>query len=73
LTSGPTEKREFIRVPFNTTVVVRVQDRVIRSQGDINISMGGIRLSTRDAIPPAEALCRVRINLGGSENPMYRC
>ena len=30
MTTGPTEKREFIRVPFNTTVEVRVQDRVIR-------------------------------------------
>ena len=71
MTTGPTEKREFIRVPFNTTVVVRVQDRVIRSQGEINISMGGVRLSTRDAIPPAEALCRVTINLGGSASPIH--
>jgi hypothetical protein len=71
MTTGPTEKREFIRVPFNTTVEVRVQDRVIRSQGGINISMGGVRLSTRDVIPPAEALCRVTINLGGLENPIH--
>jgi hypothetical protein len=71
MTAGPAKKREFIRVPFNTTVVVRVQDRVIRSKGEINISMGGIRLPTRDAIPPAEALCRVTINLGGSENPIH--
>src|SRR5512141_2808496 len=70
MTTGPIEKREFIRVPFNTTVEVRVQDRVIRSHEGINISMGGVGLSTPDPIPPADALCRVTINLGGSENPI---
>jgi hypothetical protein len=70
MTAGPTEKRAFIRVPFNTTVEVRVQDRVIRSQGGIDVSMGGVGLSTRDPIPPADAPCRVTINLGGSENPI---
>jgi hypothetical protein len=70
MTAGPTEKRKFIRVPFNTTVEVRVQDRVIRSCEGINISMGGVGLSTRDPIPPADAPCQVTINLGGSVNPV---
>jgi len=65
-----TEKRGFSRVPFNTEVEVRVQGRSIRSQEGINISMSGIRLSTREAIPPAEAPCQVTIILGGSENPV---
>ena len=71
MTTGPTEKREFIRIPFNTTVEVRVQDRVIRSHEGINISMGGVGLSTRDAIPPADALCRVTINLGEPDDPIH--
>jgi hypothetical protein len=70
MTARPTEKREFIRVPFNTTVEVRVRDRVIRSHEGINISMDGVGLSTRDPIPPVDAPCRVTINLGGSENPV---
>lgn len=65
-----TEKRGFSRVPFNTEVEVQVQDRSIRSRDGINISMSGIRLSTREAIPPAETPCQVRIALGGSENPI---
>jgi hypothetical protein len=71
MTARPTEKREFIRVPFNTTVEVRVRDRVIRSHEGIDISMGGVGLSTHDPIPPADAPCRVTINLGGSENPIH--
>jgi hypothetical protein len=71
MTTGSSEKREFIRVPFNTIVEVRVQDRVIRSHEGINISMGGVRLSVPDAIPPAGAPCTVTINLGGSENPIH--
>jgi hypothetical protein len=70
MASGPNEKRGFIRVPFNTTVEVRVQDRVIQSQEGVNISMSGLRLSTREAIPPAGVPCQVTINLGGSENPI---
>jgi len=66
----PTEKRGFTRVPFNTKVEVRAVDRTIRSQEGINISMSGIRLSTREVIPPAEALCEVTIILGESENPL---
>jgi len=70
MTAGPTEKRKFIRVPFNTSLEVRVQDRVIRSREGINISMGGVCLSIHGDIPPAETPCRVTINLGGPENPI---
>ncbi len=51
-------------------VEVRAQGRSIRSQEGIDISMSGIRLSTREAIPPAETPCQVTIVLGGSENPV---
>jgi hypothetical protein len=70
MVAGPIEKRGFIRVHFNTTVEVKVQDRVIRSQEGINISMGGVRLSTSEAIPPAEVPCQVTINLGDPEDPI---
>jgi hypothetical protein len=64
------EKRGFSRVPFKTEVEVRVEGRSIWSEEGIDISMSGIRLSTREAIPPAEIPCQVTIALGGSENPV---
>jgi hypothetical protein len=70
MAAGPIEKRGFIRVPFNTTVEVRVPGRVIRSQEGINISMSGVRLSTPEVIRPAKVPCQVTINLGGSESPI---
>ncbi len=65
-----TEKRGFSRVPFNTEVEVRAQGRIIRSREGINVSMSGIRLSTREAIPPAGTPCQVTIVLGGSADPV---
>jgi hypothetical protein len=64
------EKRGFSRVPFNAEVEVRVYGRSIRSQEGIDISMSGIRLLTREPIPPAETSCQVTIALGGPENPV---
>lgn len=61
------ERRGFVRVPFNTEVEVHVQGRMILSQEKVDLSMSGIRLSTRDAIPPPGALCRVKIILQASE------
>jgi hypothetical protein len=65
-----TEKRGFSRVPFNTQVEVRAKGRLIRSQEGVNISMSGIRLTTAEAIPPAETPCQVTIVLGGMEHPV---
>ncbi len=70
MVSQLTEKRGFSRVPFNTEVEVRAEGRSIRSQEGIDVSMSGIRLSTREAIPPAGAPCQVTIVLGESENPV---
>ncbi len=70
MVSQLTEKRGFSRVPFNTEVEVRAEGRSIRSQEGINLSMSGIGLSTREAIPPAETPCQVTINLGGLEVPV---
>jgi len=69
MSSQATEKRGFSRVPFNTEVEVRAQGRSIRSQEGINISMSGIRMSTREVVPPEVAPCQVTINLGGQDKP----
>ena len=70
MSSQATEKRGFSRVPFNTEVEVRAQGRSIQSQEGINISMSGIRMSTREVVPPEEAPCQVTINLGGQDKPV---
>jgi hypothetical protein len=70
MNARPMEKRGFIRVPFKTDVEVRVQGRSIRSQGGLNISMSGIRLSTGEVLPPPETPCQVTIMLGTSEEPV---
>ena len=62
------ERRGFIRVPFNTEVVVEGEGKTVRSREGINISMSGIRLITSDAIPPAGSPCQVKIILQASQS-----
>jgi hypothetical protein len=62
------ERREFIRIPFNTEVEIDVGGRVIRSNKGINISMSGIHLSTDDSAPSRGTICRVSITLHALEN-----
>ena len=47
------ERREFIRVPFRTSLAIRTQDRTIWSTSSLDISMTGLRASTQET-PPAE-------------------
>ena len=70
MNTQPMEKRGFIRVPFKTSVEVRVQGHVIRSHDDLNISMSGIHLCTSEAIPPVGTPCEVTITLGKFEEPV---
>lgn len=68
---GPGEKnnrRGFIRVPFHTVVEVRAAGRLIRSQEGVNISMGGLTLSTSETVPEPAAPCRVKIILDAAEH-----
>ena len=51
--SDAEEKREFLRVPFNTEVEVRVSDRTIRSMNRIDISLKGLHMKTDQEIPAA--------------------
>ena len=62
------ERRGFIRVPFNTEVVVEGEGRTVRSHEGINLSMSGVRLFTTDTIPPPGSPCQVKIILQASEN-----
>jgi hypothetical protein len=68
MTGDAGERREFIRIPFNTEVEVDVGGRVIRSNKGINISVSGIHLSTDDSAPPRGTLCRVSVKLYAPEN-----
>jgi hypothetical protein len=60
------EKRDFMRVPFNTEVEIHIGDRTIQSESGINISMRGLRASTGDKAPAAGAVCSARIILNAS-------
>lgn len=61
------EKREFIRVPFNTEVEIQVQGRTIKSKTGIDISMTGLRLTIEQSVPLAGVACGVKIILAASE------
>jgi len=68
MTNDPNNRREFIRVPFQTTVEVRAGQDVIRSESGINISMNGLRMAYTGAVPPAGTPCRASIILRAFEN-----
>jgi len=64
------EKRKFIRVPFMTEVEVRTGSSAIVSSSGINISLGGLRLSTDRPVPPPDSTCDVKIFLRASDEPV---
>ncbi len=57
------ERRKFIRIPFDMEVKIGVEGKVLLANKGINISMGGIHLSTVDAKLTPGALCRIVIIL----------
>ena len=64
----PQEKREFIRVPFNTEVEIQAGNRTIRSKSGINISLTGLHAATdQEEVPPAGTSCCAKIILRASE------
>jgi len=70
MTSEAGEKREFLRVPFNTEVEVLTGDRAFRSMDQIDLSLKGLRMKVDQEIPAAGASCRVSIMLSASERPV---
>ncbi len=59
----PTEKREFIRVPFTTEAEIQIGGLSIRSSSGINISLTGLRLETEHSGAVEGAPCTVKIIL----------
>jgi hypothetical protein len=70
MTSDSSERRGFIRIPFRTDVKITAGSCAMRSEGEINISMSGIRLSTTGALPPVGISCRVSIVLNPGGDPV---
>ncbi len=60
--SHPSERRSFVRVPFNAETEVLVDQRVIRSSEGIDISMSGLRLTSSETVKPG-TLCQAKIIL----------
>jgi hypothetical protein len=63
MASRPSERREFIRIPFAAEVQINAEGKAIRSKKGINISMGGLHLSAVNAKLTPGARCRVVILL----------
>lgn len=59
----PVERRDFIRIPFRTKAEVRAGDLTAHAVGDADVSMGGLRITTADLVPPEGDPCDVRITL----------
>ena len=60
------DRREFVRVPFDTRAEVQIDGKVIRSTGAIDVSLSGLRISADCGDFPAGALCTARIYLNAS-------
>jgi hypothetical protein len=68
MTAQQEERRGFVRVPFNTEVVIEGEGKTIQSREGINLSMSGIRILTSDSIPPPGSPCQVKILLQAAES-----
>lgn len=63
MTDEPVDRRDFLRVPFNTEVEVKAGARVIRSNKGINISMSGLHFSSDEPAAPPGTPCHARVIL----------
>lgn len=70
MTTSSSDKRGFIRIPFNTEVEVRLQGLTIRSSEGVNLSMSGLRLNTGDELPAGGSACHVKLHLRAVEKGM---
>jgi hypothetical protein len=68
MTGRTDDRRGFVRVPFNTEVIVEGEGKTIQSREGVNISMSGIRMLTTETIPPAGSACQVKIMLQAAES-----
>lgn len=65
--SQPSDRRGFVRVPFNTDTEILVDQRVIRSSEGIDVSMSGLRLTSSETVNPGTD-CQVKIILQTPDN-----
>ena len=72
MTSRQDDKREFVRVPFNTEVEISTGGWLVRSDHGIDVSMNGIRLSSIDPASGPHPLpgtpCKATIHLHASDS-----
>ncbi len=66
----PSDRRSFVRVPFNTETEVQVDKRVIRSSEGIDVSLSGLRLASSEAVDPG-TLCQVKIILQTPDTRLF--
>jgi hypothetical protein len=64
------ERRDFMRVPFQTATTVRTQDRTLWSSNTLDLSMNGIRIGTDEAPPPPGTLCEIEVVLSEDDPPV---
>lgn len=60
------DRREFVRVPFDTRAEVLIDGKVIRSTGAIDVSLSGLRIAADCGDFPAGAACTAKIYLAAS-------
>ncbi len=69
MTGQATDRRGFVRIPFTTEVEIDAGGSRIHAEGEVNISMSGIRVPYAGSLPPAAA-CRLTITLNSSKDPV---
>jgi len=57
------DKRDFLRIPFETEVEIDTGSDIIRSHKGINLSMSGLHLIAGGAAPAVGTACRVSVIL----------
>jgi hypothetical protein len=63
MASGTSERREFIRIPFDMDVKIEVGGKILLVNKGVNISLRGLHLAAVDAKLTPGALCSVVIML----------
>ena len=64
------EKRKRVRVPFRTEIAIHYGEKRLQLEGDsVNLSLSGMLVKT-DEIIPLGSICRVRLRLSGTQEPL---
>jgi hypothetical protein len=60
------DRREFVRVPFDTTAEIHIDGRVVRATGAIDVSMNSLRIAADCKDFPPGLPCSAKIFLAAS-------